>query len=189
MKHIGEEYTGENIVVSEENKFFEYTAKFISINKTPFVAYLNKDTLDLGERQPTYCFDSLGRPVLFTECLSSYCSNLSELLAGNYTVNRYPMTIWRNKNSSDKKTIGLCLNRNLVQFLRKNDIRLLDNSRLTIEKLPKSNFYLFVEWYWVYPEAGYNVLKRMDSICALNPEVTLVKVHNTNIKGTPVVLD
>ena len=109
MKHIGEEYTGENIVVSEENKFFEYTAKFISINKTPFVAYLNKDTLDLGERQPTYCFDSLGRPVLFTECLSSYCSNLSELLAGNYTVNRYPMTIWINKNSSIIKPIKPCV--------------------------------------------------------------------------------
>lgn len=187
MKHVGEEYTGETIVVSEDNVFFEYVSEYCGFGRTPFITYLNKDTIDVGERQAVWCFDSLGRPILFNQCMNGYCDNLSGLLTGNYKVNKMPLTIRVKKNSSGKKTTNVYLNYNLVKFLKKNDIRLLDDSRLTIEKLPPSKFYLFVEWYWVYPEEGYEVLHRMDSICAQNPQVAFVLVHNTNIKGTPVI--
>lgn len=189
MKHVGEEYTCETAVISEENKLFGLVSEYCGFNKTPFNTYLNKDTIDIGQKRTIWCFDSLGRPILFDQCMNCYCDNLSGLLTGKHEVVRMmPLTIKIHKDTSGKKNTNVFFNHNLTKFLKKNDIRLLDNSRLTIGKLPKSKFYLFVEWYWIYPEEGYEVLHKMDSICAQNPQVTFVLVHNTNIKGTPVVL-
>lgn len=70
---------------------------------------------------------------------------------------------------------------NLYGFLKDNEILLLNNKRLTIDMLPKSDYYLFVDWIWLAPAGSFDDFSKLDSLCSANAsKITFIKVHASN---------
>lgn len=187
MKNVGTEYQDGFVEIAKENKGIAYTAMYCGIDKTPFIAFFNRDSIDMSsDKQHVWCFDSLGREMFFRECIGTYWEDFSNLLQGDPPRPRALLICEDVYNQNGKRTQRSFRTRqNLPDFMSSHDIRLLDNTRLTLSKLPKSRYYLFIDWYWVYPEQAYETIRRIDSACVINKDIAFVKVHNTNYKGTP----
>ncbi len=105
------------------------------------------------------CYDMLPR---FAERIIKYGKDSLSRSALVSTIGRddKTKTVWRT---------------NLNRFLKKQHIKLLDGTLFSKEKLPESEYYLFVDYIKEF--IPYSMIK-LDSICAsANEKITLVKVH------------
>lgn len=188
MSELGTEYKGDSIKISEQNKAIGYVAQFYGIDKTPFVCYYNRDTI-YCPMPSVACFDSNGRAINVSSCYSTLFGDYNHLLKGDikYKASLFEVTTYR--DAEGKRKTLFQFRKSLDKYLKDNDIRLLDDSRLTLSKLPKSEYYFFVDFYWVNPEESFVGLRQIDSICAIDKRVTFIKIHNTNIKGTPFITE
>ena len=48
MKNVGTEYQDGFVEVAKENKGIAYTAMYCGIDKTPFIAFFNRDSIDIS---------------------------------------------------------------------------------------------------------------------------------------------
>lgn len=142
-----------------------------NINNGGIICYFDRETPEMPMPN-VYLFDKNGKQYdavscydmlpHFAECIIRYGKDSLSHSALLSTVVRddKSKTVWRT---------------NLNRFLKKQNIRLMDGTLLEKEKLPESEYYLFVDWIKDFVPLS---MIKLDSICASAKEkVTLVKIH------------
>ena len=180
----------DTVSVIGSNEICQIAARMVCFDKNTILAYYN--TEESPDRMPNpYCFNKEGKEFIVPSCYEAL-SNFAELLVEDniqkeefYFFKRDTSTTVKLKRSpfisSIKRMNGkrsIYFRQNLKDFLRKHDVRLMNNQRLDETMLPKSDYYLFVDW--VFPMA-MDVFSEIDSIATLHSDkITFIAVHACN---------
>lgn len=142
-----------------------------NINNGGIMCYFDRDIPQMPMPN-VYLFDKNGKQY-DTEICYDMLPRFAERIIkyGKDSLNRSALisTIVRDDKS---KTVWRT---NLSKFLKRQNIRLMDGSLLSKEKLPESEYYLFVDWIKDFVPPS---MIKLDSICSTASErITLIKIH------------
>lgn len=162
----------QNIKTNKDNRIIHLVAHYYGFDKNGVIAYYNRKEPILPMPHP-YCFDNSGKMYYIPPCYSELPVYVKEkVIKGNPT--RSPLVEVFSQDNKKKKTY---YRQTMGEYLKKNEVLLLDNSVLTTKRLPYSKYYIFVDWVWLSNGACKEV-KQLDSICAAHKDlITLIKVH------------
>jgi len=150
-------------------------ANAVGFNKIAIIAFEN-DTILPASFPNIFCFGKDGKEYFISQCYASLLDEISLLCSDTFNAKKAPLFAITNKNGQ----INVRTKHTLHKFLKKNDYFLLDNRRLDETILPKSDYYVFVDWYfWNFGLDGLGkVFAKTDSIAAMHPnKVTLIFIH------------
>jgi hypothetical protein len=136
-------------------------------------AYENKSepTLPLPN---TFAFDITGKEIHFGNCYATLSNDLARLALDSLRYELPYSILLTNGDISLKKRLTI------HEFLQEKEIYLLDNRRLDETMLPKTDYYLFVDYFfWSIDLIGDNLIK-LDSVANEHKDkVTCVLIHTT----------
>lgn len=142
-----------------------------NINNGGIMCYFDRDIPQMPMPN-VYLFDKNGKQYDTEICYDMLPSFAERIIKyGKDSLNRSALisTIVRDDKS---KTVWRT---NLSKFLKRQNIRLMDGTLLEKEKLPESEYYLFVDWIKDFVPSS---MIKLDSICSTASErITLIKIH------------
>lgn len=164
----------DSIQVKKENEICEFTASYIGFDKVSILTYYNRTQDSIVFPLPNVkCFDSKGKEIIAPSCYGLLPQFILNCLIRD-SVDRQPL--YRIKIVNNKASIVKRIS--LHQFLRKDNIFLLNDTVLDESMLPKSDYYLFVDWFFFASTESMAVIAEMDSILnTAKNKVTLVVTH------------
>jgi hypothetical protein len=158
------------------NGLFNVAANVSGFNKSAILTFMDKQNVDYPLPNP-FCFNNKGKELQVDACYGTLPAYMSLLCSDNANSVR---TRWHYSIEASDRDIHLRERLTLHDFLQKHEIVLLNNQRLDESMLPKSTYYLFVDWFF-WTITATDVLVDMDSIANINKEkITLVLIHATN---------
>ena len=119
------------------------------------------------------CFNAKGEEIIAPSCYSSLPQFISNCLIRDSVHRKLP---YRIETINDKTSIVKRIS--LHQFLINNKILLLNDLTLDESMLPKSDYYLFIDWFFYAPTESMAIIAEMDSILSTTKgKATLVVIH------------
>lgn len=153
------------------NKEIVTTYNTLCLDNGGIMCYFDRDIPQMPMPN-VYLFDKNGKQYDTEICYDMLPSFAERIIKyGKDSLNRsaFISTIVRDDKS---KTVWRT---NLSKFLKRQNIRLMDGSLLSKEKLPESEYYLFVDWIKDFVPPS---MIKLDSICSTASErITLIKIH------------
>ncbi|MFA7402318.1 MAG: hypothetical protein WCZ21_07315, partial [Bacteroidales bacterium] len=120
-----------------------------------------------------YCFDDKGNELYVPFYLASIPDFITHYLCRDSVKKQCRYWIEEKNGQTLLKS-----RTNLTDFFSENEIMLLNNQRLNETMLPKSRYYLFIEWFFFSPKKTFITLSEIDKTASLHKEtVTVVLCH------------
>lgn len=143
----------------------------LCLDKGGIMCYFDRDIPQLPMPN-VYLFDKNGKQYDTQICYDMLPSFAEHIIKyGKDSLSRSAIITTQVRNN-DSKTFWRT---NLSRFLKRQNIRLMDGSLLSKEKLPESEYYLFVDWVKDFVPPS---MIQLDSICSTACErITLIKIH------------
>ena len=164
----------DNLQVKKENEICEFTASYIGFDNVSILAYYNRSQDSIIFPLPNVsCFNAKGEEIIAPSCYGSLPKFISNCLIRDSVHRKLP---YRIETINDKTSIVKRIS--LHQFLINNKILLLNDLTLDESMLPKSDYYLFIDWFFYAPTESMATIAEMDSILSTTKgKVSLIVIH------------
>lgn len=164
----------DTVGVKEINSLYSELALNENFNRASIISFYNIDQDSMQNSCPSvYCFDDKGNELYVPFYLASIPDFITHFLCRDSVKKQCRYWI-EEKNG---QTI-LKLRTKLTEFFSGNEVMLLNNQRLNESMLPKSRYYLFIEWFFFSPKKSFITLSEIDKIASLHREtVTVILCH------------
>ncbi|HOS16140.1 MAG TPA: hypothetical protein PKX15_03855 [Bacteroidales bacterium] len=164
----------DTIQTKKENEICEFVASYIGFDKVSILTYYNRSQDSIIFPLPNVnCFNAKGEEIIAPSCYSSLPQFISNCLIRDSVHRKLP---YRIETINDKTSIVKRIS--LHQFLINNKILLLNDLTLDESMLPKSDYYLFIDWFFYAPTESMAIIAEMDSILSTTKgKATLVVIH------------
>ncbi len=149
-------------------KKYEFASKmadFIGINKYGTICIRNSEYIDMPMPH-VYCFKDDGSQIYIGSCYATIPDDISDLL-----------------NGKEQKMALLDKTHTIYEFLTEINLQYLNGLNITPENLPKSDYYLFIDWYWLMDEQIQKAILKIDNVLIHNKskvKIQYFKYHATN---------
>ncbi|OQA90489.1 MAG: hypothetical protein BWY27_00773 [Bacteroidetes bacterium ADurb.Bin234] len=164
----------DTIQTKKENEICEFVASYIGFDNVSILTYYNRSQDSIIFPLPNVnCFNAKGEEIIAPSCYSSLPQFISNCLIRDSVHRKLP---YRIETINDKTSIVKRIS--LHQFLINNKILLLNDLTLDESMLPKSDYYLFIDWFFYAPTESMAIIAEMDSILSTTKgKATLVVIH------------
>lgn len=164
----------DTVRVREINSLYSELAFNENFNKASIISFYNINQDSMQNSCPNvFCFDNKGNELYVPFYLASIPDFITDYLCHDSV--RKQCRYW----IEEKNGQTLLKSRtNLTTFFSENEILLLNNQRLNESMLPKSRYYLFIEWFFFSPKKTFITLSKIDKMASLHKEtVTVILCH------------
>lgn len=164
----------DTVGVQEINSLFSELAINENFNKASIISFYNINQDSMQNSCPSvFCFDDKGNELYVPFYLATIPDFITNYLCRDSVKKQCRYWI------EEKNGQTLLKSRiNLTDFFSENEILLLNNQRLNESMLPKSRYYLFIEWFFFSPKKTFNTLSEIDKMASLHKEtVTVIFCH------------
>ena len=160
--------------VLEINTLYSELAFNENFNKASIISFYNIDQDSMQNSCPSvYCFDDKGNELYVPFYLASIPDFITHYLCRDSVKKQCRYWIEEKNGQTLLKS-----RTNLTDFFSENEIMLLNNQRLNETMLPKSRYYLFIEWFFFSPKKTFITLSEIDKMASLHKEtVTVILCH------------
>ena len=163
----------DTIQTKKENEICEFVASYIGFDNVSILTYYNRSQDSIIFPLPNVnCFNAKGEEIIAPSCYSPLPQFISNCLIRDSVHRKLP---YRIETINDKTSIVKRIS--LHQFLINNKILLLNDLTLDESMLPKSDYYLFIDWFSMPLPNPWLSSPKWIAFLVLQRKATLVVIH------------